>query len=97
MALCSTFSNTLMSLILGSPELDPELQLGLASADQRGRITSLGLPPIHFLMEPRVTLAFASRAHFWLFYGADASRDKINADELSPLMPFAHTLQTSTD
>lgn len=62
----------LMSLILGSPKLESALQLGLVSADQRGRITSLGLPAIHFLMQPRMMLSFASRAHFWLIYGAGA-------------------------
>lgn len=71
-ALCSTCCNTLMSLLLGSPELDPALQLRFTSADPKGGITSLGLPAIHFLMQPRMILAFASRAHFWLFYGAGA-------------------------
>lgn len=88
--LSSACSNTQTSLILGSPELDPALQPGPASADQRGRITSLGLPAIHFLIQPRMMLTFASRARFCLFCGAGAQRDKINADELSLIMPFAH-------
>jgi len=39
-----------VSLVLGSPELDPALQMGPSIADQRGRITSLDLLAMPFLM-----------------------------------------------
>lgn len=55
--------------------MDPALQVGLTSTDQRGRITSLDLLEMPFLMQPGVMLVvFTSRAHCWLMHGADAER-----------------------
>ena len=44
-------------LVLGSPEQDPALRMGLISAEQRGRITSLDLLAILLLMQPKMLLA----------------------------------------
>lgn len=55
---------------LGSPKLDPALELCLTRAEQRGRITSLSLLAMLFLMQTRRLLGFcAARVHRWLTVG----------------------------
>ncbi|KAF4794877.1 hypothetical protein TURU_097864 [Turdus rufiventris] len=50
-------------LVLSSPELDSALQMCLTRAEQRGRIMSLDLLAMLFLMLPRIPMAFlATRA-----------------------------------
>jgi len=44
-------------------------------AKQRGRITSLSLPAILLLMQPRTPLAFfAARAHCWFMFNVVSTR-----------------------
>ena len=53
-----------VSLALGSPGLDPGLQVCLTSAEQRGGVTSPDLLAVLCLMQPRRSLAaFGTRAH----------------------------------
>ena len=55
------------SLILRSPDLDPELQVCLTSAEQRGRIISFKWLATSLLVQPRLLLSFfLARAHCWL-------------------------------
>lgn len=56
-----------ISLVLGSPTLDPASQTCLTSAEQRRRITSPSLLAMFYLMHPWRMLAFsAAKAHCWL-------------------------------
>lgn len=56
-----------LNCALGCPALDPALHLCITRAELSGRITSLDLLAMLFLMQPRRLLAFlAARAHFWL-------------------------------
>jgi len=78
-------------LVLGSPELDPELQMRLTSSKQRGRTTAVHLRAMLFLMQPKMLLAFfAARAHRWLkaiFFSTGILRSffaKLLSTQLSP-------------
>lgn len=48
----SLFQCVHISLILQSSDLDPAVQVCLTRAEQRGRITSINLPAVLFLMHP---------------------------------------------
>lgn len=53
--------------VLGSPGLDPALQMCLSNAEQSGMITPIDMLATFFCMQSRLLLSsFAARAHFWL-------------------------------
>lgn len=61
--------------MLGSPELDPALQMCLTRAEQRARITSLNLLVMPHLMQPRMLVTiFAMRVHRWLLVNLMSTR-----------------------
>jgi len=58
-----------ISLVLGTPNLYPSLQMHLTSAEHRERITSLDLLAKLLLMQLRVQPAsFDARVHYWLMF-----------------------------
>ena len=55
--------------------MDAVLQMCATNAEQRGRITSIGLLAMLLLMQPRMLLAAsAARAHCWLVFNLVSNR-----------------------
>ncbi|KAK4810782.1 hypothetical protein QYF61_008754, partial [Mycteria americana] len=59
---------------LGAQNWIQSSRCSLTSAEERGRITSLDLLAILCLMQPRIPLALAARAHCWLMFNLVSTR-----------------------